>query len=66
MEVRRNLNWMIYGLLFWQESYDRAKAVLKAHNAEFHALAKALLEHETLDADEIKTILEGRQLKRKS
>lgn len=41
------------------ESYERAKAILKAHAKEHKALAEALLKYETLDAEDIKAILAG-------
>jgi ATP-dependent metalloprotease len=37
-----------------QESYERAKAILKAHSKEHRALAEALMMYETLDADDVK------------
>jgi len=40
-----------------QESYDRAIAILKEHQHEHHMLAEALLKYETLDAEDVKTIL---------
>ncbi|XP_042505339.1 ATP-dependent zinc metalloprotease FTSH 11, chloroplastic/mitochondrial-like isoform X2 [Macadamia integrifolia] len=40
-----------------REAYDRVKALLKKHEKALHALAKALLEYETLGAEEIKQIL---------
>ncbi|CAH1773549.1 unnamed protein product [Owenia fusiformis] len=45
-----------------QESYERAKAILKAHSVEHKLLAQALMKYETLDVDEVKTIVEGRKL----
>jgi len=41
------------------ECYDRAKQILEERIEVLHAMAKALLERETLDADEIKVLLEG-------
>jgi ATP-dependent metalloprotease len=41
------------------DSYERAKAILKAHSKEHKALAEALLKYETLDAEDIKAILAG-------
>uniref|UniRef100_A0A336MV38 CSON005758 protein n=1 Tax=Culicoides sonorensis TaxID=179676 RepID=A0A336MV38_CULSO len=41
------------------DSYERAKAILKAHSKEHKALAEALLKYETLDADDIKAIMSG-------
>lgn len=39
------------------ESYERAKAILKSHAREHKALAEALLKYETLDAEDIKAIM---------
>jgi ATP-dependent metalloprotease len=44
------------------ESYERTKNLLKTHSRELKALAEALLIYETLEADEIKTVIEGRKL----
>ncbi|XP_015515862.1 ATP-dependent zinc metalloprotease YME1L [Neodiprion lecontei] len=44
-----------------QDSYDRAKAILKAHAKEHKQLAEALLEYETLDAAEVKAIMTGQK-----
>lgn len=41
------------------DSYERAKFILKAHAKEHKALAEALLKYETLDAEDIKAILAG-------
>lgn len=41
------------------DSYDRAKNILKVHAKEHKALAEALLKYETLDAEDIKAILAG-------
>lgn len=41
------------------DSYERAKAILKAHGKEHKALAEALLKYETLDAEDIKAIMAG-------
>lgn len=40
-----------------REAYQRVKTLLKKHEAALHALAKALLENETLNAQEIERIL---------
>ncbi|CAF1267088.1 unnamed protein product [Adineta steineri] len=45
-----------------QESYDRAKTLLKKHSHELKILAEALLHFETLSADEVKAVLEGRKI----
>ena len=39
------------------ESYDRAVKLLKTHSVAHKKLAEALIERETLDADEIAHIL---------
>ncbi|KAI8611830.1 peptidase family M41-domain-containing protein [Chytriomyces sp. MP71] len=41
------------------ESYVRAKALLVKHQEELHRLAVALVEHETLDGNEVKIVLKG-------
>ncbi|XP_031494514.1 ATP-dependent zinc metalloprotease FTSH 9, chloroplastic/mitochondrial [Nymphaea colorata] len=40
-----------------KEAYDRVKILLKKHESALHALANALLEYETLTAQDIKKIL---------
>jgi len=41
------------------ESYKRAIGVLKSHRRELDLLAEALLNYETLDADDIHSIIDG-------
>lgn len=41
------------------ESYERAKSILKTHSKEHKALAEALMKYETLDAEDVKSILTG-------
>ncbi|KAI5723538.1 hypothetical protein M8J76_007741 [Diaphorina citri] len=48
------------------ESYERAKAILKAHSKEHKLLAEALLKYETLDIDDIKSILNNNEVPQKS
>ncbi|XP_043082822.1 ATP-dependent zinc metalloprotease YME1L1 [Puntigrus tetrazona] len=45
-----------------QNSYERAKKLLKTYSKEHKLLADALLTYETLDAKEIQKILEGKSL----
>ena len=45
-----------------EDSYSRAKHIIKSHNHELKALAEALLEYETLDSEQIKKVLEGQKL----
>ncbi|KAK6117707.1 hypothetical protein DH2020_048559 [Rehmannia glutinosa] len=40
-----------------RDAYNRVKALLKKHEKALHALANALLEYETLNAEEIKRII---------
>ena len=42
-----------------QAAYDRAKGVLKTHEAELHLLAKQLLQEETLSGQQIKELVEA-------
>uniref|UniRef100_A0A1Q3FG17 Putative cell division protease ftsh n=1 Tax=Culex tarsalis TaxID=7177 RepID=A0A1Q3FG17_CULTA len=44
------------------DSYERAKSILKQHAKEHKALAEALLKYETLDAEDIKAILGGEKM----
>uniref|UniRef100_A0A8C8MHI0 ATP-dependent zinc metalloprotease YME1L1 n=1 Tax=Oncorhynchus tshawytscha TaxID=74940 RepID=A0A8C8MHI0_ONCTS len=45
-----------------KDSYERAKNLLKTYSDEHKTLAEALLTYETLDAKEIKLVLEGKSL----
>ena len=45
-----------------QDSYARAKSLLKTYSEEHKKLADALLAHETLDAKEIKMLLGDKSL----
>ncbi|PSR91319.1 ATP-dependent zinc metalloprotease FTSH 4 like [Actinidia chinensis var. chinensis] len=42
---------------FLERAYNNAKTILTTHSKEHHALANALLEHETLSGSQIKTLL---------
>jgi len=46
------------------EQYDRAKAILTAHRAELELVSEALLEYETIDGDDIDTLLRGDKIAR--
>lgn len=47
-----------------KESYERAKNILQTHSKEHSRLAEALLKYETLDLQEIKEVIQGKQLSR--
>ena len=49
-----------------QDSYERAKTLLKTYSQEHQDLAGALLRHETLDAKEIRLVLEGQGLEHRT
>ncbi|KAJ6813527.1 ATP-dependent zinc metalloprotease FTSH 4 mitochondrial [Iris pallida] len=42
---------------FLESAYENAKTILVTHNKELHALANALLEHETMTGAQIKNLL---------
>ncbi|PKU88005.1 ATP-dependent zinc metalloprotease FTSH 5, mitochondrial [Dendrobium catenatum] len=42
---------------FLERAYNNAKTILSVHNKELHALANALLQHETLTGAQIKNLL---------
>jgi cell division protease FtsH len=44
------------------EAFTKAKDLIEANKDKLENIAKALLKYETLDADEVKTILEGKLL----
>jgi cell division protease FtsH len=48
------------------EGEQRAREILTAHLDELHALAKGLLEYETLSADEIRRIIRGERIVRET
>jgi cell division protease FtsH len=50
LEVRRIID----------EQYSLARRLIEEHSAQMHAMAKALLEWETIDKDQIADIMAGR------
>lgn len=51
-EIKKQLN----------DSYERAKSIIKTHSNELKLIADALLKHETLDMDQIKKIIDQKRL----
>ena len=51
---------------FVDEGYKRCEDVLKKHMKDLHALTKGLLEHETLDAQQINDLLAGKKVTAKT
>ena len=47
-------------------AYKRAEKILKDNMDELHALAKGLLEYETLDGEEIKKVIAGKKIRTKN
>jgi cell division protease FtsH len=45
---------------FIDRNYDRAEQILKDHLDKLHAMADALMKFETIDSDQIRDIMEGR------
>ncbi len=41
-------------------NYERAKTILVEHMDQLHAMADALIKYETIDADQIGDIMEGK------
>jgi cell division protease FtsH len=45
---------------FIDRNYDRASSILNEHLDKLHAMAQALIKYETIDSDQIRDIMEGR------
>jgi len=56
LEIDREVRQIVQG------QYDRARAILTEKKAAVEAIAKALMDRETLDAEEVKAAIEGREL----
>jgi cell division protease FtsH len=52
MEVRRLID----------DAYQSANSILSAHQDAMHRMAAALLERETIDAEEVRLLIEGKEL----
>lgn len=53
------INQFVFLLPAFQESYERAKTILVKHAEEHKRLAEALLQYETLDAEDVNAIING-------
>ena len=42
-------------------NYDRAKSILEEHEDKLHVMAKALMKYETINNEQVKDIMEGRE-----
>lgn len=51
--------------LLLKHSYERARHILTSHAVEHKRLAEGLLTHETLDAEEVKLVVQGKSLPQK-
>jgi cell division protease FtsH len=47
---------------FMDQAYDMAKELIQANRDKVETIANALLKYETLDAEDVKVILDGGQL----
>lgn len=59
-ETRRVVDAEVKSIL--ETSYERTRKTLKERETQLHAVAQALLKYETLTADEIKAVMEGKSL----
>ena len=48
---------------FIESNYDRAKKILDKNTDKLHMMAEALMKYETIDADQIDDIMDGRKPK---
>ncbi|KAJ3300474.1 hypothetical protein HK104_000059 [Borealophlyctis nickersoniae] len=56
-QTRALIEGEVKGLL--EGAHNRAASILKSHKEELHRLARALMEHETLDLEEVKLVIKG-------
>ena len=61
-ETNKLIDSEIRGLV--DGAHEKARALLKEHEAQLHLLAQALLEYETLTGEEIKALLENGKIDR--
>lgn len=60
-EAKKAINAEVESIL--KKQYDYAKSLLKSRERELHYLANALLEHETLDEEQIRAVISGQKIK---
>ncbi len=59
-ETARQIDQEVRRLI--DEAYQSAYSILDAHRDAMHRIAAALLERETIDAEEVKMLIEGKEL----
>jgi cell division protease FtsH len=59
-QTAREIDQEVRGLI--QIQYDKVKTLITENRERVESIAKALIEHETLDAEDLKAIFEGREL----
>lgn len=64
MHVNNLCNNSFYFIFFHvvKESYERARGILQNHSTEHERLAKALLQYETLNAEEVVAVIQGKSI----
>jgi len=60
-QTRENIDAEIRNIL--QTGEDRVHKLLKSKEHELHLLARALVEHETLNADEVRKVIKGEPIR---
>jgi cell division protease FtsH len=58
-ETARKIDEVVRGVI--DRAYERAKTILTTEGAKLEAMAKALLQYETIDKDQIAAIMAGRE-----
>jgi cell division protease FtsH len=58
-ETARKIDEVVRSVI--DRAYERAKTILKTEGAKLEAMAKALLQYETIDRDQIAAIMAGRE-----
>ena len=53
---------VVFHFLSLKESYERARNILHNYSTEHKRLAKALLQYETLNAEEVVAVIQGKSI----